>query len=750
VLLLAALLGLAVLLLLATRAGAEDAWGNIAPAPQVPAGGIFGRYPLSYFELDEFFPAITVSLTSGVHASGIGPMIAFFIAQVIWIVTAFLANAMVTVFSFCFSLNLLGSGSAGSGALAPVSSAIHNIYAHTFGTPWLVAAITLLGIWAMWRAIVQRRYTETASALAVSLLCCVVGIGIVLKPGATIGTASNYANQMSTALLSLTAKGEITSEAQAKQQSADQLFTFLVLEPWTVLEFGGLDHCTVTIEGATGSVAVRPLSRNSAQETSLLNQLESSTEIHTGEGKTCINNKNKYASHFLEFPAQSKEREAEHEALEKGSDADLPELDPGKNNKSYPLGPADEPAAEAMGQGGQYQRLLLALVIFAGELGALLLLGSMALGVLLAAMMLLLQLTLAPVALVLGVLPGGGHEFFKRWIARLAGCLARKVIYSLILALTLAVSHALAAAASNLGWLLAFALQSTFLWLVFFQRNRLTNDFVAVTAGARAERDGASRLQSLYYATRLARGGLFRSGPIATTRGRGDQPDAAPSPPTDSPAVDTTPPTDGGAEAAPPDGGGPQTPPPAGPDAPAPEPSPSTPPPHRGSAAAELPQAEQDQPAPAREEQPTINQPEPVTADRPPAEPRTGEPIAVEPVGEPRPAAPQSARRRERQRRPGHHAREPQSARRGPHSALPSRPSTAQPASVATDSSQATPAPESRPTAGERQTVSVEPEAFEDVDFALEPATLLEGEDNARLSSEEPDPSRGSEAGGSV
>ncbi|MHB1567604.1 MAG: proline-rich domain-containing protein, partial [Solirubrobacteraceae bacterium] len=549
---LAVLLGLVGLLMVAARAGAEDIYSNIGPAPQVPLGGIFGRYPLASYQLDEFFPAISVGVFSGVNASGVAPMIAFFIAQVIWLITAFVANAVITLFSFCFSLNLLGSGSAGAGALAPIGAAIHNVYANTFGTPWLIAAFTLLGIWATWRAIVQRRYTETAAALAVSLLYCVLGLGIVIAPDSTIGPASNYANQMSSALLSLTAKGEITSEAQAKKASADQLFSFLVLEPWTVLEFGGIEHCVTETKGHDRSIAVRPLASSPTQETSLVQALEGGSEVHAN-GKTCINNLNKYASHFLQFPAGSKQREAEHEALEKGDTADLPEADAAKNNTSYRLGPADRPAAEAMNKEGQYQRLLLAIVILAGELGAFLLLGALALGVLLAALMLLLELMLAPAALVLGVLPGRGHEFFRTWLARLAGCLLRKVIYSLILALTLAVCHALAAAASNLGWLLAFALQATFLWMVFLQRNRLTNDFVAATAGARADRDGASRLQSLYYATRLVRGGLLRAGSIATPmRGRG--PDtAAPSPPTD------TQPDDGQAEPPTDDGHGPSS-----------------------------------------------------------------------------------------------------------------------------------------------------------------------------------------------
>ena len=53
----------------------------------------------------------------------------------------------------------------GAGALAPVSQAIHSIYANVFGGPWLVLAVAVVGIWAMWKALVQRRYSETAGAL---------------------------------------------------------------------------------------------------------------------------------------------------------------------------------------------------------------------------------------------------------------------------------------------------------------------------------------------------------------------------------------------------------------------------------------------------------------------------------------------------------------------------------------------------------------------------------------------------------
>ncbi len=534
------------LLLFAAPALAGDVYSNIGPAPQLPAGGLVGRYPLANYSLDQYFPAISVGLTSGVDASGVAPMMAYFAAQVIWLLTAFLANAVITLFGFAFSLDLVnGNGSPGSGALTPISDAIHNLYASTFGAPWLIVAVVLAGCWAMWKALVQRRYTETAGALAVSLLYCVLAIGIVTQPERTIAPVSKLSNQLSTALLSLTSQGSIGNEQQAKSAASNQLFQLLVLDPWTVLEFGGIEHCTTTT-GTSRSVAVRPLSADPAQDSRLAAQLESGTEVHA-EGKTCINDRNKYAPHFLAYEFQSKGRNAEHEALEHGDTGDLPSSDPGKSNGSYPLGAADKSAAEAMGKGGQYQRLLLAVVILAGELGAFLLLGALALGVILAQILLLLLLAFAPVALVVAVFPGRGHDFFRAWLTKLAGYLARKVVYSLILAVILAVCQALDDATSNLGWLLAFVLQAAFLWAVFLQRNRLAADLLTATTGGSGE-DGASRLQSLYYTTRLARmAALHRQRPTAApVRGRAPDTGAPPPPsPTQEATVNTPPPPRG-------------------------------------------------------------------------------------------------------------------------------------------------------------------------------------------------------------
>ncbi|HSS41640.1 MAG TPA: hypothetical protein VLK37_03720 [Solirubrobacterales bacterium] len=496
-------LGLALVLLAhPVASGASDVWGNVAPASPLGAGGLFGRYPFDQYSLDQHFDAISASLTGGVDASGLLPMLAYFFAALLWVATSFLANTLITFFSFAFSLDLVNGSSqtGGAGALGPVSAAIRSIYSNVFGGPWLVLAITVIGIWAMWQALVQRRYSETAGALGLSLIYVVCALFFVAQPGTTIGSASKWTNQMSVAFLSIADHGSPSGGTQAKEGAADQLFELLVFKPWVVLEFGGLEHCVLSGTGGEDedpiSAPVRPLSSNPSRDTQLARRLASGTEV-TADGKVCVNNAAKYASHFLQFGPETDERNGEYEALDHGDSSKLPEAD--SERKGYRLGVADKPATDAMEEGGQYQRFLLALVVFVGELGAFLLLGSLAVGIILAQVLLLLLLAFAPVALVAAVIPGRGHAFFKGWLERLAGYLLRKAAYSLILAVLLAVAGALASATAAMGWLMSFGLQALFFWAVFLQRKSLAEGLIGIATGPRTPgHEGAVRLLALY------------------------------------------------------------------------------------------------------------------------------------------------------------------------------------------------------------------------------------------------------------
>ncbi len=508
-------LGLAAFIALLGHSVAEaasDVWGNVGPS-NLGSDGFPGRYPLTHYSLDQHFDAVSASLTGGVDVSGVAPMIAYFLASILWLLTSFLAAILISLFSFAFSLDLVNGSEAtgGAGALAPVSRAIHSIYSDVFGAPWLTLAVLLAGIWAMWKALAQRRYSETAGAMGLSLLYVVLAFLFVFQPGTTIGTASKWTNKMLEGFLSIAADGGPSGRGRAKDDAANQLFDLLVFKPWVVLNFGGLEHCVRAGSGSEDddpvSVAVRPLSSDPGRDAALARSLRSGTEIEA-DGKICVNNANKYAPHFLPFSLaadEHDERGDEYEALNEGDSSLLPEEDPAP--AGYRLGVADKPATDAMEEGGQYQRLGLAIVVFVGEFGAFALLGALSVGIILAQVLLLLLVAFAPVALVAAAIPGRGHDFFKGWLQKLAGYLLRKAAYSLILAILLAVNGALAAATAGLGWLMSFGLQALFFWAVFLQRKTLTESLIGIATGPGAPgRDGTSRLLALYYGARVAAG----------------------------------------------------------------------------------------------------------------------------------------------------------------------------------------------------------------------------------------------------
>ena len=86
------------------------------------------------------------------------------------------------------------------------------------------------------------------------------------------------------------------------------------------------------------------------------------------------------------------------------------------------------------------------MIVFVGTLGAVVLLGFLSLAVILAQVVALVLLGFAPVALIIGIFPGAGHAFFRAWLTKLATAIFIKALYSLVIAIVVAVSAALTAA----------------------------------------------------------------------------------------------------------------------------------------------------------------------------------------------------------------------------------------------------------------------------------------------------------------
>jgi hypothetical protein len=456
------LLGLSLVFMLLAwpSAGAEyrgsDLLGNIGPESQV-AGGLADRYPLSAYSLDYH---VDVGVTD---PEGIPPMIAQWAAAQLWNVTSLLVKCTIDLFTWAFSLDLLNGP---TGALAPIADAITSLYENVIGEAWMVVAILIAGIWGIWKALVQRRYTETAGALAISVVFVVIALFFVYQPERTVGQASQWTNTLSVAFLSGTNRGSLDDPEQAKRQVSDHLFETLVVQPWAVLEFGGLEHCVDT-DRLDDDGFPRPVSPHDPARDVCRNHLKAGKDGYGG-----------YAPRYLRQAPGSEERKAEYDALREGQ---APPLD--RQFSGYRVDKADAPAVDAQQAGGAYQRLTIAAILFVGTLGAVALLGFLSLAVILAQVVALVLLGFAPVALVFGIFPGAGHAFFRAWLTKLATAIFIKALYSLVIAIVVAVSAALTASTGSLGFLFAFALQTIFFWAIFIYRKQITSRLVNATTG---------------------------------------------------------------------------------------------------------------------------------------------------------------------------------------------------------------------------------------------------------------------------
>ena len=274
----------------------SDLLGNVAPESRI-ADGLADRYPLSAYALDYH---VDVGVT---NPEGVPPMIAQWAAAQLWNATSFLVKSMLDLFTWAFSLDLLGGA---SGALAPIAQAITSLYENVIGEAWMVAAILVAGIWGIWKALVQRRYTETAGALGVSVLFVLIALFFVYQPERTVGEASRWTNTLSLAFLSGANTGSLDDPEQAKRSVADHLFDTLVYKPWVVLEFGGLRHCVDT-DRLDDDGFPRPVGPHDAARDVCRDHLVQGRDLHGG-----------YAPRFLRQAPGSEERKAEYDALREG------------------------------------------------------------------------------------------------------------------------------------------------------------------------------------------------------------------------------------------------------------------------------------------------------------------------------------------------------------------------------------------------------------------------------------------------
>ena len=165
------------------------------------------------------------------------------LAEIVWGLALYLLWLALLIFSWAFDVDLMnGPG----GALGPVGQTVDGIYS-SLGGSFLVAAVLVAGLWALFRGVAQRRYAQTVGGLGLSVLCVAGALWAITDPQATVGQLASWSQDGSAGFLSLTqeAAPEVASEgpgaplpgssSAGTRGAADTIFNVGVVEPTEVL-----------------------------------------------------------------------------------------------------------------------------------------------------------------------------------------------------------------------------------------------------------------------------------------------------------------------------------------------------------------------------------------------------------------------------------------------------------------------------------------------------------------------------------
>ena len=394
----------------------------------------------------------------------------------LWMALVWAVHALVVMLEWCFTIDLLDSPSVSSS----VGKGLRQMQS-AFTEPWLATVLAVASVLCAYNGLVRRRVGEAIGQALLMFAMIAAGIWVILEPTGTVGALGRWANQSSLGTLAVTARGAPAGAGRALADSMQSVFAAVVEAPWCYLEFGDVGWCRdparqdPRLRAAALKIAgVETALVGCRENTSFLGPCAArgSAQARTLEHSSqLLREARSNAAIFLALPANGPARNSINE--------------PGsllrvmcQTSDATDCRGATAAQAEFRTNAGTWSRVGGLLLIVAGALGMLLLLGFVALRLLAAALFSLLYLLLAPAAVLAPALGEAGRAAFRKWAAHLLGAVVSKLLFSFLLGVVLAVL-AILAALQGLGWWTQWLLMSAFSWGAYARRHQA----LGVTAG---------------------------------------------------------------------------------------------------------------------------------------------------------------------------------------------------------------------------------------------------------------------------
>lgn len=424
--------------------------------------------PLSNYSID-------IDIPSGLDASfgeDLYTVVQDLLVTPVWTALVWLIHVVLIALEWCYAIDLLAPAT-----LAHVSSSL-GVAERVFTDPWLGLVLAVAAVGFAWQGLVRRRVLDTLGHAALLAVMVCAGLWIIADPVGTVGAVGNLADRAALATVAASATGNPSQPVSTVDGAFAAVFDAAITGPWCYLEFGDVDWCRQP-------AALDPRLRATA--TSIEHDLRAEASCHgpaaglvqcapggsalqsqLSGAATALGEARTNGELFLAIPPQALERTA------LSAQTATPTLYGtlcGSNDPTACTAPT-APQAAFRTASGTWPRVGGLLLIVAGTLGMLLLLGFIALRLLGAALATLLYLLLAPLAVLAPALGEAGRNAFRLWLTRLLGAALAKLVYSVALGIVLLIVTLLSSL-DGLGWWTQWLLVSVFWWTAFEQRHRL-------------------------------------------------------------------------------------------------------------------------------------------------------------------------------------------------------------------------------------------------------------------------------------
>jgi hypothetical protein len=427
----------------------------------------------------------------------------------VWMALVWIAHSLIVMLEWGFSIDLLDGGSAstlGAGLAAAQRS---------LTDPWLPLALSVAAVLAAYHGLVRRRVAETLGEALVMVAMIAGGTWLILDPTGTVGALGRWSNQAGLGTLAVAVQGSPVRPGQALGVSMGGVFEAAIEGPWCYLEFGDVSWCREPaqldprLHTAGLKIAAQEIQQAGCRKagSSCLQTTGEASQATLHSGRL-LTEAHTNGAVFLALPANGVARNSinDHSSL-------LSAICRSDQATSC-SGPAAAEAQFRTGS-GTWSRVGGLLLIAIGLLGMTLLLGNIALRLLMAAVLSLFYLLLAPGIVLAPAFGEAGRRLFRNWLARLLGAVLSKLLLAFLLGVVLAVTAVLSGLEA-LGWWTQWLLMSAFWWGLFLKRHQLLSVAGEAMPQRASQRSITRRVRDVVDTTQRARNWRRKREPAPT------------------------------------------------------------------------------------------------------------------------------------------------------------------------------------------------------------------------------------------